>query len=133
MSLTHRRSSPQDDFVHSCSISGIAILKELSHRPASEWRKIIALSRRAPVLEHQDDRIVFKSVDLLGDEKELATALKEAGAEEATHVFFYAYIAKEDEDELIEINRTLFDNVSGPGAEGDRKGVGTVDNAYCVS
>lgn len=69
------------------------------------------------MLEHQDDRIVFKSVDLLGDEKELATALKEAGAEEATHVFFYAYIAKEDEDELIEINRKLFDNVSELGAE----------------
>jgi hypothetical protein len=117
---------------NSYRISGIAILKELSHRPPSEWRKIIALSRRAPVLEHQDDRIVFKSVDLLGDEKELATALKEAGAEEATHVFFYAYIAKEDEDELIEINRKLFDNVGEACAERDRGDVGRVNIAYCL-
>jgi hypothetical protein len=93
------------------SISGIAILKELTSRPDTEWRKIIALSRRAPVLDHKDPRVVFKSVDLLGDARTLAAELKTAGAEEATHVFYYAYIAKEDEQDLIDINRDLFENV----------------------
>lgn len=31
---------------------------------------------------------------------------------EATHVFFYAYVAKEEEDELIEVNQRLFKTVS---------------------
>ncbi|KAK1924580.1 NAD(P)-binding protein [Papiliotrema laurentii] len=91
-------------------ISGIALLSHLSSQPKSQWKKIIALSRREPVLDHQDERIVFKSVDLLGPEEKLEQALKEAGAKDADHVFFYAYVAKQDEQELIDVNRLLFGN-----------------------
>ncbi|GAA6012379.1 hypothetical protein JCM10207_007066 [Rhodosporidiobolus poonsookiae] len=91
-------------------ISGLALIEALTKTSDQEWRKIIAVSRRPPVLEYSDPRISFVSVDLLGDVTELATKLKEAGAEEATHVAFYAYVAKSDETELIEINRKLFAN-----------------------
>lgn len=64
------------------------------------------------MLDHQDDRVVFKSIDLLGEREALEKALKDAGAEEADHVFFYAYVAKEDEQELIDVNTVLFKNVS---------------------
>jgi hypothetical protein len=94
------------------SISGLATITELTSRPAEDWKKIIAISRSEPRFDHQDDRIVFKSVDLLGPKEKLVSALKEAGAEEADYVFFYAYIAKEDEQELIDINQVLFRNVS---------------------
>lgn len=93
------------------SVSGIALLQALSASSDKEWKKIIAISRRAPVLDHKDSRVVFESVDLLAPKNELVQKLKHAGAAEATHTFFYAYIAKEDEQELIDINRKLFGNV----------------------
>ena len=95
------------------SISGIATLRQLSASTDTEWRKIIAISRRAPLLDHDDSRITFRSVDLLSDPQKVMEQLRETGAEETTHVFFYAYIAKQDEMELIEINRDLLGNV-GP-------------------
>lgn len=70
------------------------------------------MSRRPPVLDHEDKRLIFKSVDLLGDEKGLEKALKEAGAEEATHGFYYAYVEKSDEDESVNVNQKMFENVS---------------------
>ncbi|CEQ42713.1 SPOSA6832_04552, partial [Sporobolomyces salmonicolor] len=93
-------------------ISGIALLEALSATSSSEWAKIIAVSRRPPVLEHKDPRIVFESIDLLTSPKEIAAKLKHAGAAEATHAFFYSYVAKEDEKELIDINERLFRNVN---------------------
>lgn len=63
------------------------------------------------MLEHSDDRVVFKSIDLLGDAQGIANDLHEAGGAEATHVFFYAYMAKDNEDELVAVNRRLFANV----------------------
>ncbi|BGP46311.1 hypothetical protein JCM10450v2_002153 [Rhodotorula kratochvilovae] len=89
-------------------VSGIAMLEALSATPDTQWKKIIAVSRRAPVLEHKDPRIVFESVDLLADKDEVVAKLKHAGAEEATHTFFYAYVAKEEEQELVDVNRKLF-------------------------
>ncbi|TKA55058.1 hypothetical protein B0A53_02533 [Rhodotorula sp. CCFEE 5036] len=89
-------------------VSGLALLEALSKTSSSEWTKIIAVSRRPPVLEHKDPRIEFVSVDLLAGREEIITSLRKAGAENATHTFFYAYIAKEDEDELVEINKKLF-------------------------
>lgn len=65
------------------------------------------------MFDTQDDRIIFKSVDLLGPKDRITAALRDAGGEEADHVFFYAYVAKADEGELIETNRILFENVSG--------------------
>ena len=95
------------------SISGLATITELTSRPKEDWKKIIAISRSEPRFEHEDDRVVFKSVDLLGPKAKLVSALKEAGAEEADYVFFYAYVAKDDEQELIDVNQVLFRHVSG--------------------
>lgn len=69
------------------SISGIAAVTELMSRPEKEWRKVIAVSRRPPVLDPDEKRLIFKSVDLLGDEKGLEKALKEA-----IPGFYYAYV-----------------------------------------
>ncbi|GAA5911664.1 hypothetical protein JCM6882_006934 [Rhodosporidiobolus microsporus] len=91
-------------------VSGLALLDALTASSSLEWKKIIAVSRRPPVLDHQDDRVKFVSVDLLGDVDDLASKLQEAGGEEATHVAFYAYVAKSEENELIEVNRKLFGN-----------------------
>ncbi len=68
------------------SISGIALLRELSSTPFTEWKKIIATSRRPPLLDHEDDRITFESIDLLGDPKDLAGKLKEAQRTEVPSV-----------------------------------------------
>jgi hypothetical protein len=66
------------------SVSGLALLEALSKTSSSEWTKIIAVSRRPPVLEHKDPRIEFVSVDLLAGREEIITSLRKAGAENAT-------------------------------------------------
>ncbi|BGP06289.1 hypothetical protein JCM10049v2_002110 [Rhodotorula toruloides] len=98
-------------------VSGIALLQALSASSDKEWKKIIAISRRPPVLDHDDSRIVFESVDLLAPKDEVVQKLRHAGAAEATHTFFYAYIAKEDEQDLIDVNRKLFGNAMAAVAE----------------
>lgn len=40
---------------------------------------------------------------------ETVKAPKEAGGKEANHVFFHAYVAKEDGNESIEVDKMLFD------------------------
>lgn len=94
------------------------MLDQLFKTPKTEWKKIIAVSRREPVLDHQDERLVFLSVDLLRPVDELVKALRGAGAEETTDVFFYAYIEKADPKELLDINCKLFDTVSWLGSIG---------------
>ncbi|GEM11724.1 NAD dependent oxidoreductase [Rhodotorula toruloides] len=89
------------------------MLRALSASSDKEWKKIIAISRCPPVLDHKDPRVVFESVDLLAPKDELVQKLRHAGAAEASHTFFYAYIAKEDEQELIDVNRALFGNAMG--------------------
>ncbi|GAA6034193.1 hypothetical protein JCM8097_003773 [Rhodosporidiobolus ruineniae] len=91
-------------------VSGLALIEALSQTSTAEWKKIIAVSRRPAVLDHQDSRVEFVSADLLGSKDELVSKLKKAGAAEVTHVAFYAYVAKDDEEELIEVNRKLFSN-----------------------
>ncbi|GFZ49817.1 hypothetical protein JCM24511_07220 [Saitozyma sp. JCM 24511] len=91
-------------------ISGTALLGQLVLSSPKQWKRIIAVSRRPPVLEHSDVRVVFKSIDLLGDVQGIAKDLHEAGGAEAAHVFFYAYLAKDNEDELVAVNRRLFAN-----------------------
>lgn len=44
--------------------------------------------------------------------EDIARALKHAGAENVTHALFYSYVAKEKEEELVDINKRLFENVS---------------------
>ncbi|GAA6013343.1 hypothetical protein JCM8202_003114 [Rhodotorula sphaerocarpa] len=98
-------------------VSGIALLDALSQTPNTEWKKIIAVSRRPPVLEHKDPRIHFVSIDLLAGKEEIIKGLRSVGAEETTHTFFYAYIAKEDEDELVDVNKKLFGSALDAVAE----------------
>ncbi|TIB95031.1 NAD(P)-binding protein [Wallemia mellicola] len=51
------------------------------------------------------------SVDLLNSSSdEIAESLVKGGAGDATHAFFFSYIAKDDEDELIDVNFKLFSN-----------------------
>ncbi|GAA6012380.1 hypothetical protein JCM10207_007067 [Rhodosporidiobolus poonsookiae] len=91
-------------------ISGLALVEALAKESEQEWSKIIAVSRSPPILDLSDSRISFVSMDLLGDPQELISKLKEAGAEETTHVAFFAYVPKPDEHEHIEVNRKLFAN-----------------------
>lgn len=47
-----------------------------------------------------------------GSVDDIAKGLSEAGAGDAKHVFFYSYIAKEEEEDLVETNKKLFGAVS---------------------
>lgn len=90
-------------------ISGISLIDTLLEDP-SRWSKIIAVSRRPP--HQQSDKISHVSVDLLNSSSdEIAESLVKGGAGDATHAFFFSYIAKDDEDELIDVNFKLFSNV----------------------
>jgi hypothetical protein len=97
-------------------ISGTACLKALLSTPASEYKSILAISRRPPAVQDPDNRIQHVNVDLTGSVEDIAQGLKDAGAEDAKYVFFYSYIAKEEEEDLVETNKKLFGNVSAlPG------------------
>ncbi|GAA5992475.1 hypothetical protein JCM10908_000836 [Rhodotorula pacifica] len=98
-------------------VSGLALLEALSQTSHSEWAKIIAVSRRPPVLDHKDERIKFVSIDLLAGKDEIVKKLSDVGAQSATHTFFYAYIAKEEENELVEVNKKLFGSALDAVAE----------------
>lgn len=93
-------------------ISGTACLQTLLKTPSSEYKSILAVSRRPPSIKSADGRIKHVNVDLMGSVDEIAKGLKDAGGEEAKHVFFYSYIAKEEEEDLVETNKKLFGNVS---------------------
>ena len=111
-SLTTRLSPMSTALIFGANgISGIALLHLLSATSSTEWRTIIALSRRPPLLDYSDPRIAFRSVDLLDSVSTTAEAIREAGGDQVTHVFFYAYIEKKDEGELIDVNVKLLRNV----------------------
>lgn len=93
-------------------ISGTACLKALLSTPATDYKSILAVSRRPPAVQDPDNRIKHVNVDLTGSVEDIARGLKDAGAEEARHVFFYSYIAKDEEEDLVETNKKLFGNVS---------------------
>jgi hypothetical protein len=90
-------------------ISGVAMINVLTEQSRKEWSKIICISRRPTQLDVEDDRIHFISIDILqASVDEIATELLKAGGEKITHVFHYTYIEKKDENELDEVNKTLF-------------------------
>jgi len=92
-------------------IVGSAIAEELANTSPQEWKKIIITSRRQPILEAKDPRIHFVSIDLEGESEEgIKKKLKEAGAEETTHVYFTAYIHSKTWDgvELCKRNTPIF-------------------------
>lgn len=93
-------------------ISGTACLKALIETPTTEYASILAVSRRPPSVQSSDNRIKHVNVDLMGSVEGIAQGLRDAGGEEAKHVFFYSYIAKEEEEDLVETNKKLFGNVS---------------------
>lgn len=91
-------------------ISGISLIDTLLEDPA-KWTKIVAVSRRPP--PQKSETISHVSVDLLNSSSdEIAGSLVKGGAGDATHAFFFSYIAKDDEDDLIKTNYKLFSNVS---------------------
>ncbi|KAI5454809.1 hypothetical protein NCC49_003691 [Naganishia albida] len=89
-------------------ISGTATLKALLSTPTSQYKSILAVSRRPPSVDDPDNRIKHVNVDLSGSVDDIAKGLSEAGAGDAKHVFFYSYIAKEEEEDLVETNKKLF-------------------------
>ncbi|KAJ3177094.1 hypothetical protein HDU85_006020 [Gaertneriomyces sp. JEL0708] len=89
-------------------ISGVAAIETLLSKPATEVQKVIAVSRREPVLDHEDDRLTFLSIDVIAKSvNEIIKMLKDAGGENITHVYYYAYIAKDKEEEAEEINTEM--------------------------
>jgi nucleoside-diphosphate-sugar epimerase len=92
-------------------IVGSALTEQLSRTSAQEWKKIIITSRRKPVLETNDARIQFVSIDLT-DEAQVKEKLLGAGAADTTHMFFTAYIHSKSWDgkELCEKNIPIFKN-----------------------
>ena len=103
---------PVETVFGATGISGLAALEALTTTSTQEWDQIYAVSRRTPALSREDPRVKHVSVDLLGSVDDIATALKKADVSRVTHALFYAYIAEEDEDKLIEVNEKLFRNVS---------------------
>jgi hypothetical protein len=93
-------------------ISGTACLQALLKTPPTEYKSILAVSRRPPTVKSADGRIKHVNVDLMGSVHDIAKGLRDAGGEEAKHVFFYSYIAQEEEEDLVETNKKLFGNVS---------------------
>ncbi|KAI8369615.1 NAD(P)-binding protein [Radiomyces spectabilis] len=89
-------------------ISGTALIERLTSASKEEWSQIVAVSRRPPQIDHEDQRVRFVSCDLLnGTIPEMAKSLVEAGAGNAQHAFFYAYIMKQDPKEESKINTEL--------------------------
>jgi hypothetical protein len=93
-------------------VSGIACLKALLKTTTSEYKSILAVSRRAPELDTKDNRVKHVKVDLMDSVDSIAAGLREAGGADAVHGFFYSYIEKDEEEDLVETNRKLFSNVS---------------------
>lgn len=102
-------------------ISGAACLTELVKRPASEWSRIIAVSRRPMQSDTKDERVRFVAVDVLKSApEEIAAKLKEAGGENITHAFHYTYIEKASEKELVDVNTELLDRALRATAEASK-------------
>lgn len=89
-------------------ISGSAMVRVLVEQSRQEWSRIICLSRRPTQLEMDDDRIYFITIDILqASVDDLVRELGKAGGDSITHVFYYAYIDKQDETELDDVNKRL--------------------------
>ena len=95
-------------------VSANALIEVLLSEPSSKWRKVIGVSRRQPTTGIiNNDKYKHISIDLLSSPQEIGQKLgNDNDAISATHVFFYSYIAKDDEDDLIVTNRKLLVNVS---------------------
>ena len=89
------------------------MIRLLVEQPRAAWSRILCISRRPTQSEiDDDDRVYFISIDLLQTTvDQLTRELLKAGGERMTHVFYYAYIEKQDEAELDEVNRTIFQKV----------------------
>lgn len=94
-------------------ISGSAMIRLLVEQPRTEWRRILCISRRPTQLDiEDDDRVYFISIDILQvTVDDLVRELLKAGGDQMTHVFYYAYVEKQDEIDLDEVNRKMFEQV----------------------
>ena len=91
-------------------ISGIAMIDLLVEQPASEWKKIICISRRPCQLDVSDSRVAFVSIDVLETSVEkIVQELEKVDGRTITDVFHYTYIEKKDEDELDRVNRIILE------------------------
>ena len=89
-------------------ISGSAMIRVLVEQSRQEWSRIICISRRPTLLDIDDDRIYFLAIDITeASVDDLLRELGKMGGESITDVFYYAYIAKQDETELDDVNKRL--------------------------
>ena len=99
-------------------ISGVAMVDALIEQERSNWNRIICISRRPTQLDVDDDRIYFISIDILESSvNEIVTELEKAGGKNITHVYQFTYMEKQDENELDEFNKILFQKALGASIE----------------
>ncbi|OGM42211.1 NAD dependent epimerase/dehydratase family protein [Aspergillus bombycis] len=84
-------------------ITGSAIVHHLLKD--SSYEKIYSFSRSSPGVEHQ--KIQHVSLNLQSSAEDMAHSLHGISAD---YIFFCAYLAKEDPDELSRVNSTLLSN-----------------------
>ncbi|KAI9372460.1 hypothetical protein BJX61DRAFT_533956 [Aspergillus egyptiacus] len=84
-------------------ITGSAIVHHLCQDPS--YTKVYSLSRRNP--GYQDPKIQHATIDLQGSTDDMAQSLSGLSAE---YVYFCAYMAHEDPEELCRINGTMLAN-----------------------
>ncbi|CEN59953.1 Putative NAD dependent epimerase/dehydratase family protein [Aspergillus calidoustus] len=84
-------------------ITGGAIVRHLSKDPS--YKKVYALSRHDP--GYSDPKIQHATIDLQGSASDMASNLSGLSAD---YVYFCAYMAHEDPNELCRINGTMLSN-----------------------
>jgi len=85
-------------------MNGLAIVKELG-KDTKTWTKVYAMSRSKKY--NFPKNVEFSHIDLQGSVKDMAEQIKGI---EVTHVFFAAYLAKDDEGEAAEVNNAMLQN-----------------------
>ncbi|KAK4699851.1 hypothetical protein P7C70_g6405, partial [Phenoliferia sp. Uapishka_3] len=90
-------------------VSGSAAIRHLLSQHG--WSRVIATSLRPVQYDYKDpeDRLRFVSMDQTAESPSaVADKLRSVGGADVSLVLFYTYIAKDDEDELISVNQSLF-------------------------
>lgn len=88
-------------------INGLAIVKQLA-RDDGTWEKVYAMSRSKKY--DFPASVEFSHIDLQASAKEMAEQIQGI---EVTHVFFAAYLAKDDEGEAAKVNNAMLENFLG--------------------
>ena len=89
-------------------ISGMAMVDVLAEQAHNEFSEIICISRREMQTDVEDERIHFISIDMVeANVDQIVRELRKTNGHMITHMFYYAYIQKMNENEEDEVNRML--------------------------